>query len=157
MLLTMPRLTASRAKSGGVQWLMGSPLSLGVSQANAIRSVTCSGVNVVGPPGRCRSDNTSRTNRSRSLSDAPCFSAAARRPCASAHRLRQRRTRCRSTRNRLACSKLAIPSADITTIRARSARPRGVQRARSIFSRIARCRSDTATTVAFLGKTRDPH
>lgn len=153
MLSTMPRLIASRARSGGVQWLIGSPLSLGDSHARAMMSVTCSGVNRIGPPGRGWSDNTSRINRSRSCAVAPSRSASARRPSVAAHRSRHRRTRCRSISSRLACSKLVVPSADISTIRDRSDNPRDVFRLAPRRSSTSRCRTDTLTSVALRGKT----
>ena len=151
MLLTMLRLIASRANSGGVQWLTGSPLSLGFSQASAMRSVTCSGVNVVGPPGRGRSESTSQISRPRSASDAPCFSAALSRGSACTHRLRQRRTRCRSIPNRLAWCQLGSAVADVSTMRTRSLSPPRVRRARDISSRIACWRGDRSTSLAFPG------
>jgi hypothetical protein len=156
MLSTIPRLTASRASSGGVQWLTGSPLSLGCSHASAMMSVTCSGVNRTGPPGRGRSERTSQISNSRSLSDDPACSAATRCASAAAHRSRQRRIRCRSTCNRSACSTFSTCSADISTIRARSARPHGVRRAPVASSRTRRCRSVTATAAAFWNTTQPP-
>jgi len=148
MLSTMPRLIASRATSAPVQWLTGNPLSLGFSQASAMMSVTCSGVNVVGAPGRGRSDNTSTTNASRSLSLAPSPSAAANRCCVLAHRTRHRLTRSGCTRTAIAWSRLFTPAADIKTIRARIASSCPVVPACPNRCRIRCCRSDTSTGVA---------
>lgn len=151
MLLTMPRLTASRASSAGVQWLTGTSLSFGCSHASAMMSVTCSGEKVVGPPERRPSDNTSQISRLKSRSDAPCASALTRRISAAAHRSRHRRTRCRSTPNRFACRSLGSAVSDVRTIRARTASPSGVRRARDNSSRTNRCRCETRTSVALLG------
>ena len=48
----MPRLTACRATSLWLHWLMGRPLSFGSSQASARIAQTCSGVNLPGAPQR---------------------------------------------------------------------------------------------------------
>lgn len=52
MLLTILRLMASRANSGGVQWETGKPLSAGGSQASAMIDATSSGLNFGGVPLR---------------------------------------------------------------------------------------------------------
>jgi len=151
MLSTMPRLTASRASSAGVQWLTGSSLLLGFSHASAMMSVTCSGEKLVGLPGRGRSDSTSRISRLRSASDAPCCSAMRRRLSVATHRLRQRRTRWRSTPYRLAWCSLGSALAEVSTNRTRSLNPPGVLRARAISSRIVLWRCDRSTSLAFPG------
>lgn len=51
-MLSMPRLTASRASSLWLQRLSGSSLFSGGLQASATIAQTCSGVNVAGAPGR---------------------------------------------------------------------------------------------------------
>jgi hypothetical protein len=59
MLSTKPRFFAWRANSLWLQWVMGSPLASGGSQAKAMIVQICSGVKVGGPPGRGASDKRS--------------------------------------------------------------------------------------------------
>lgn len=118
---TMPLFIASRASSGGVQWDTGTPLSAGGSQASAMIEATCSGVNFGGVPLRALSASTRSTKVSRSLSVAPSASASARTCSAAAHRWRHRRTRWRSTPSSSAWCVLSRSSADIRTMRQRSA------------------------------------
>jgi hypothetical protein len=141
----MPRLMASRTSSGGVQWLTGSPLSRGDSQASAMMSVICSAENRQGAPLRGSSVSTFRIRASRSLSDASA-SAAARRSLAASQRRRHRRTRCRSTLNRCPWSSSLTAASDRSTTWARSANCCGVFLPRTISWSTIRCRS---VTVAF--------
>ncbi len=52
MLATTPRLTASRASSFWLQWVIGWPLADGGSQARAMMAHTCSAVKLAGAPER---------------------------------------------------------------------------------------------------------
>jgi hypothetical protein len=52
MLATSPRLTASRANSFWLQWVIGRPQAAGGSQARATIAQTCSAVKVAGAPER---------------------------------------------------------------------------------------------------------
>ena len=61
MLSTRPRFCASRAKSLWLQWLIGSPLASGGSQAKAMIEQICAGVKVAGAPGRGISASRSPT------------------------------------------------------------------------------------------------
>lgn len=146
MVSTMPRLMASRANSGGVQWLTGSSLSWGDSHAKPMMAAICSAVNRQGVPLRGASASTFRTSAAKSLSDAPAASAAARRSLAASQRRRHRRTRCRSTLNCCPWSSSLTAAEDSSTTWARSAICCGVFLPRTSSWSIARCRS---VTVAF--------
>ena len=61
MAVTMPRRTASRARSLALHWLIGTPLSSGRSQASATTAQICSGVMVAGAPERGASQSRSTT------------------------------------------------------------------------------------------------
>src|SRR5215208_7568043 len=52
ILSATPRLTASRASSLWLQWVIGRPLAEGGSQARARIAQTCSAVKVAGAPAR---------------------------------------------------------------------------------------------------------
>jgi hypothetical protein len=52
ILSATPRLTASRASSLWLQWVIGRPLAEGGSQARAMIAQTCSAVKVAGAPAR---------------------------------------------------------------------------------------------------------
>ena len=49
---TSPRLTAARASSLWLQWVIGHPLADGDSQARAMIAQTCSAVRTAGAPER---------------------------------------------------------------------------------------------------------
>jgi hypothetical protein len=112
MDVTMPRRTASRARSLALQWLIGTPPSSGRSHANATMAQVCSGVMVAGAPERGAS-----CNRSATVSPAPLASQRAR------HKL----TPLRHTPSRWALSQTPTPSPASTIIRARSASCCGVE------------------------------
>ena len=58
---TSPRLTASRANSLWLQWVIGRPLAEGGSQARATIAQICSAVNIAGAPERGASASRSAT------------------------------------------------------------------------------------------------
>lgn len=112
MLPTSPRLTASRANSFWLQWVIGRPLTEGGSQARATIAQTCSAVKVAGAPER---------------------GASARRPavlsssCPASQRPRQRRTVLASTPTLRAVSRTPSPSSASRMIQARTASCCGVR------------------------------
>jgi hypothetical protein len=61
MLPTSPRLTASRANSFWLQWVIGRPLTEGGSQAGATIAQTCSAAKTAGAPERGASARRSAT------------------------------------------------------------------------------------------------
>src|SRR6266498_891924 len=150
MLSTMPLLMASRASSGGVQCDTGTPLSAGDSHASAMIPVICSGVNFGGAPHRSSSVRIPMMSFSRSLSDAPRFSAATSARRALAHRWRQRRTRCRSIPSSSAWSSFPRPSADRRMMRHRSTSRCGAVLARARGSSTPLSLVVTVTVTDFL-------
>jgi hypothetical protein len=115
MLATSPRLTASRANSFWLQWVIGRPQAEGGSQARATIAQTCSAVKVAGAPERGASAR-------RSAMPFPSLPASQRR--------RQRRTVLASTPTLRAVSRTPLPSAASRTIQARKASCWGVRWAR---------------------------
>ena len=101
---TTPRLTASRANSSWVQWVIARPLSCGASQATATMAQIRSAVKVGGVPGRGASAKRSAT-----------------RPSLCAQRRRQFCTVERATPKARIDSRTAWPAAAPSTMRARSA------------------------------------
>jgi hypothetical protein len=153
MLSTMPRLTASRASSGGVQCEMGIPLSAGDSHASAMIPVISSGVNFGGAPQRSSSVRIPMISFSRSLVDAFRCSAVSNAGLALAHRWRQRRTHCRSMPNSSAWVSLDNPSAESRPMRHRSTSRCGAVFARAKGSSSRLSLAVTVTLIDF-GPTR---
>jgi len=112
MLPTSPRLTASRANSFWLPWVIGRPLTEGGSQARATIAQTCSAVKVAGAPERGAS-----ARRPAVLSSS--FPASQRR--------RQRRTVLASTPTLRAVSRTPSPSSASRMIQARTASCWGVR------------------------------
>ena len=123
---TMPRFTTSSARSRGVQWVTRRSHSSGSSQATLVIWATSSAVKVGGAPDRGRSAKTSSNKLEKSLVPSSFASASRNRLGASAHRVRQRRTRCRSTWRTLPISSLFMPSAAKRMMRERSTSRAGV-------------------------------
>lgn len=144
MLGTMPAATAARASSRPLQCVTGTPTSFGALHANAMIAASCSAENFEGAPLRSSSASTSTITSSSSSSDALFASASASRPCASTHRLRQRRHRCASTPISRACDAHVAPDDDKRIIATRSASRFGNVRERDSRSMMARCRTDNS-------------
>ena len=122
MLSTRPRFCASRAKSLWLQWLIGSPLASGGSQAKAMIEQICAGVKVAGAPGR-----------GISASRSPTLAAGA----PASQRCRQQLTVLRHTPSRSAASLTPTPSPARRMMRARYATCCGVECARTRLSNCA--------------------
>jgi hypothetical protein len=106
MLATSPRLTASRASSFWLQWVIGRPQAAGGSQARATIAQTCSAVKTAGAP-----------ERGASASRLVMLSS----PWTASQRRRQRRTVLASTLTMRAVSRTPFPSAASRMIQARKA------------------------------------
>jgi hypothetical protein len=119
MLSTRPRFCAWRANSLWLQWLIGSPLASGGSQAKAMIEQIWAGVKVAGAPGR-----------GLSASRSPTLAAAD----PASQRRRQRLTVLRHTPSRAAAALTPTPSPAKRMMRARNAICCGVDRARTRLS-----------------------
>ena len=122
MLSTRPRFCAWRANSLWLQWLIGSPLASGGSQAKAMIEQIWAGVKVAGAPGR-----------GLSASRSPALAAAD----PASQRRRQRLTVLRHTPSRSAAALTPTPSPAKRMMRARNAICCGVDRARTRLSSCA--------------------
>jgi hypothetical protein len=124
MLTTSPRLTASRANSLWLQWVIGRPLTDGGSQARATIAQICSALNLAGAPERGAS-----ARRSAMLGSS--FPASQRR--------RHKRTVLASTATMRAVSRTPLPSPASRMIQAREASCWGVRWARRKRSSAVLC------------------
>jgi hypothetical protein len=137
----MPRLTACRASSLCVHWLIGTSNRSGASHAIAIIWQICSGVKVAGPPQRGAS-----LRRCRTSADGSAVS----------HRRRQWPAVLRQIPSCCAISPTPNPSDDSNTIRARSANCCGVECVRISPRSVRSCSADRTIGSALCAGTAGP-
>jgi hypothetical protein len=131
-----PRVIASRANSGQVHRVSGTPAWAGSSQARALTSATTAAGNTRGRPLQGRSASPT----------PPCWQ----------NRLRHLRTVSSCTPNRRAMAALGSPSAAASTIRARSTWRCSARPPRARRSSVCRSASSSVTTYGLRSPTGPP-